>query len=286
MRDSEERQYSSDWLQVGRPQPMYNDEVDSFLKGFYPDNNITALDVLFKQQFFNWLTGPSTNKFTGFAAFPFRDISYGCTQFIDDIYQRIGPYGVKVLKGDYTYHWRLNNDIQYLDIDSIEEYQLSAYKAEVIIALPFPTIGDVHPRMNELLDKCHKHNIPVHIDGAWIGSCANITFNFDHPAIKTFCISLSKAGMGSNRVGIRFSRDIPKGAISIMNEFNMQQQALLKVGIGFMERFPYSYLWDTYEEAYFKICQDFRLDPTNCIHLAMRDGGPVGIRPLLRSLIP
>ena len=44
-------------------------------------------------------------------------------------------------------------------------------------------------------------NIPVHIDSAWIGCIRDIEFNFNHPAIKTFAVSLSKAGIGNNRIG-------------------------------------------------------------------------------------
>ena len=285
MRDSEEREYLSDWLQVGRPQPMYCNEIDAFIKGFYPTDDIVGLDDVFKEKFVKWLKDHSLNKFTGIDAFTRLDVSYGCTQYIDDLYQRLG-YQLKTLKGDYTYHQRLNPDIQYYEPKDVFDYSMQAQRPELLIAMPFPSMGDIHPQMKTILDDCAKFNIPVHIDGAWIGSCVDIDFNFDHPAIKTFCISLSKGGMGSNRVGVRFARETPEGAITIMNDFNMQQQALLKIGIAFLDKFEPEYFWKNYEDQYYQVCQDFKLEPTKCIHLAMRDGGPVGIRPLLRSIKP
>ena len=85
--------------------------------------------------------------------------------------------------------------------------------------------GDVHPDMYEILDKCHQLKIPVHVDSAWISCIRDINFNFDHPAIQTFGISLSKGGIGGNRIGVRFARKkAPEGAITIMNDFHMNQQ--------------------------------------------------------------
>ena len=125
----------------------------------------------------------------------------------------------------------------------------------------------------------------VHIDGAWISCIKDITFDFSHPAIESFCVSLSKGGMGGNRIGLRFSRDTPTGPISIMNDFNMNSQSLVSMGIHFMNHFGPEYFWKTYEKEYAQVCKDFNLVPTKAIHLAKTtDGKPVGVRPLLRCL--
>ena len=69
-----------------------------------------------------------------------------------------------------------------------------------------------------------------------------------------------------------------------MNDFKMNQQALMYIGIKFMKTFGPEYFWKKYEEKYYKICKDFNLTPTKTIHLARDGKRPVGIRPLLRSL--
>ena len=150
--------------------------------------------------------------------------------------------------------------------------------------MPFPFYGDVHPDMIEILDTAHEKNIPVHIDGAWISCIRDIEFNFDHPAIQTVGISLSKGGMGGNRIGLRFARKRPEGAVTIMNDFNMNSQALVSMGIKFMEELGPEYFWTQYKNHYAKVCEDFDLQPTKAIHLASKDGRPVGVRPLLRCL--
>jgi hypothetical protein len=279
MRDGVDREYTEKWLQYDRPQPMYSNDINKFYDSFYQHNPVhtTDLDQKFKNAFRQWLNNHQYSNFKGLDAFPRQDIINGCTQFIDDLYQRCGT--LQTFENDYKYHWRLNNKLKYATIDTLDPDK------ELLISMPFPFYGDIHPAMQEILDKCVDLKIPVHIDSAWISCIRDIDFNFDHPAIQTVGISLSKGGMGGNRIGVRFARKTPKGAVTIMNDFNMNSQALVSMGIKFMEELGPEYFWNTYGKAYKKVLEDFDLQPTKAIHLASKDGKPVGIRPLLRCLI-
>ena len=277
-RDSPDRKYNREWLQYERQQPMYDESINEFYENVFkksPVHNGT-LDDAFKIEFVNWLNSHKFSTFKGLSAFPIRHIIQGCTQFIDDLYQRCGE--IQTFEKDYKYHWRLNNNIQYATIDNLDP------KKELLIAMPFPYYGDIHPGMYDILDKCEDLNIPVHVDSAWISCIRDIEFDFDHPAIKTFGISLSKGGIGGNRIGLRFARQEPEGAITIMNNFNMNQQPLMYIGLKFMKELGPEYFWRKYEEKYFKVCKDFNLKPTKTVHLAMDGNRPVGIRSLLRAL--
>ena len=95
---------------------------------------------------------------------------------------------------------------------------------------------------------------------------------------------MSKGGIGGNRIGVRFARKKPEGAITIMNDFHMNQQPLLYIGLKFMQEFGPEYFWKKYEERYYKVCEDFNLKPTKTVHLAIEENKPVGVRPLLRAL--
>jgi hypothetical protein len=182
-----------------------------------------------------------------------------------------------IFENDYKYHWRLNPNIEFVTLDTLVPNK------ELIISMPFPACGDVHPLMNTILDRCEQLDIPVHLDGAWITCSRDITFNFDHPAIKTFAVSLSKGGMGNDRIGVRFSRTRPTGAITIMNDFNMNCKSLLHTGLQFMRELGSEYFWKKYETKYYKVCADFNLVPTKAIHVAKTiEGKIVGVRPLLR----
>jgi hypothetical protein len=279
MRDNLNREYSSEWLQYDRPQPMYSSDINSFYDGFYQHNPVHDgdLDQQFRERFDRWMGAHQYSIWGGLDQFPRRDIINGCTQFIDDIYQRAGS-SVVSFENDYKYHYRLNPEIQYATLDNLESGN------ELIISMPFPFYGDVHPDMSAILDHCAIRDIPVHIDGAWISCIRDIQFDFDHPAIQTIGISLSKGGLGGNRIGLRYARDTPAGAVSIMNDFNMNSQALVSMGMEFMDHFGPEYFWREWGDHYQKVCADFGLTPTKAIHLARLNDRPVGVRPLLRFL--
>ncbi len=279
MKDSNERKYTEEWLQYDRPQPMYDHSINKFYDSFYKTNPVhnSSLDEDFKIKIKEWLSNHTLSSFKNIENYKRIDIIHGCTQFIDDLYQRCG--NLMIFENDYKYHWRLNPSIKYTTIDTIEKGK------ELLIAMPFPYFGDKHPQMSEILDTCYEKDVPVHLDCAWISCIRDLDFDFGHPAIKTFGVSLSKGGLGGNRIGARFSKDTPAGAITIMNDFNMNSQSLVSMGISFMENFGTEYFWKKYEKEYYKVCSDFNLVPTKAIHLAKTfEGRPVGVRPLLRCL--
>ena len=279
MRDSVNREYTAEWLQHERPQPMYDSDINKFYDNFYQNNPVHTqdLDNIFKSKFTQWISDHKFSKFEGLDAFPRLDIINGCTQFIDDLYQRCGT--LQIFENDYKYHWRLNPNIVYTTIETLDPSK------ELLISMPFPYYGDEHPDMQAILNECQQLHIPVHIDGAWISCIRDIHFNFDHPAIKTVGISLSKGGMGGNRIGIRYARNTPEGAVTIMNDFNMNSQALVSMGIKFIDEIGPEYFWRKYELEYKQILVDFNLEGTKAIHLAKsKEGKPVGVRPLLRAL--
>lgn len=278
MRDSPDRQYTREWLQYERQQPMYDESINDFYDDVFrssPVHNGTLYGT-FEDEFIVWLKNHKYSIFSGIDAFPVRHVIQGCTQFIDDLYQRCGD--IQTFEKDYKYHWRLNNNIEYATIDTLDPNK------ELLISMPFPYYGDIHPDMYDILDKCEDLNIPVHVDSAWISCIRDIEFDFNHPAIKTFGISLSKGGIGGNRIGLRFARQEPEGAVTIMNNFNMNQQSLMHIGIKFMQDLGPEFFWRKYEDKYYKVCKDFDLKPTKTVHLALDGNKPVGIRSLLRSL--
>ena len=73
-------------------------------------------------------------------------------------------------------------------------------------------------------------------------------------------------------------------SISIMNDFHMNNRALSIIGLHFIRNLKPDYLWETHGTKNVKICGDFNLTPTPCIHLALKDNQPVGLSPLIRYL--
>ena len=272
--------YSADYLETNRPQPLSDLRIEqlqqSVLRGELSQDISNQVYIDFKYEMAQWLFASKLNLIEGFDQFNRVDIINGCTQFIDAIYM-IGP--VQTLKGDYRYHTRLDPDLVY----SVPGYLRSGLP--LIIAMPFPSTGAAHENMTEILDECLAKEIPVHIDGAWLTCCKDIIFNVGHPAIRSVGISLSKGlGLGWNRVGLRWTRNNRADSVTIMNDFNMNLRATAMIGLHFIRNLPIDYLWTEHGERYRKVCQDFNLTPTKSIYLALQEGRPVGVSPLIRYL--
>jgi hypothetical protein len=271
--------YSSDYLEIERPSPLSDNKIEQtiqdVLSGALDKDISDTVYTNFKQEMTNWLFASKLNTLTGFDNFSRVDIMNGCTQFIDNLYMQ---GSVQVLTDDYRYHQRLGK-AKFVDTGKLISY------VPLVIAMPFPQVGKAHGSMKKLLDEAFDKNIPVHIDGAWVSCCRDIDFNFSHPSVQSLGISLSKGlGLGWNRIGLRWTKNTVQDSISIMNDFNMNNRALAMIGLHFLRNFEPDYLWNRYGEHYYKVCKDFNLTPTSSIYLALKDGNPVGVSPLIRYL--
>jgi hypothetical protein len=272
--------YSEIYLETERPQPLSDNLIESTIQDVVSgkmEHDLTdTVYTNFKKEMTDWLKDSKLNTISGFDQFARVDIINGCTQFIDSLYMK-GP--VQTLKGDYRYHSRLNPNLVY----SFPGYLRK--ELPLIIAMPFPSTGEQHKQMKDILDECLGKQIAVHIDGAWITCCRDIEFDFNHPAILSFAISLSKGlGLGWNRIGLRWTRDTDADSITIMNDFHMNLRAPAMIGLHFIRNLSPDYLWNAHGKRYYKICSDFNLTPTKSIYLALRNGQPVGVSPLIRYL--
>lgn len=273
--------YDIKYLETERPQALIDNKLEQLaievLNGKANKDISDNVYTVFKDKCQEHILNSKLNKLSGFDKFNRVDIINGCTQFIDNIYMNDSI--TQIIKGDYKYHERLQRCVYFVEEGSLIK------GLPLIIAMPFPREGDMHENMLSILDECLEKNIDVHIDGAWITSCKDITFDFSHPSIKSVGISLSKGlGLGWNRIGLRWTRDPKPDSITIMNDFHMNNRALAIVANYFLEHTEPDYLWNKHRDNYNRVCKDFDLTPTNCIFLAKKDNIPVGVSPLLRYL--
>ena len=271
--------YSADYLETERPQPLTDNKIELLIQEVLAgqaDKDITdQVYVNFKKEMTDWLLASKLNNLYGFDDYKRLDIINGCTHFIDNIYMQ---GHVQVLRGDYRYHERLG-------LGYVKDLGSLVPGIPLIIAMPFPSTGAVHNRMTEILDEAQNKDIDVHVDGAWLTCCRGIDFDVSHPAIKSVGTSLSKGlGLGWNRIGLRWTRQAHADSVTIMNNFHMNNRALVMIGLHFLRNLDPDYLWKAHGNNYYKVCTDFGLTPTQSIYLALRDGQPVGVSPLLRYL--
>lgn len=271
--------YDEQWLETERPQPLTDNKLEMLVQDALSgnlDKDITDnVYTNFKKESIEWILGSKINKLSGLEEFNRVDIINGCTQFIDNLYMQ---HPVQTISGDYRYHQRLG-------LSYVKTVGSLIPDIPLIVAMPFPQIGAPHEEMDDLLNEALQKRIDVHIDGAWITCCRDVEFNFNHPAIKSVGISLSKGlGLGWNRIGLRWSRLSKADSITIMNDFSMNNRALSMIGLHFIRNASIDYLWNTHADRYYKVCKDFDLVPTKSVYLALRNGQPVGVSPLIRYL--
>ena len=206
------------------------------------------------------------NNMTGLERFSKRHLINGTTQSFDECYLRNSKRRLRIFRGEYAYHKRVNPDFSYIEDAPLEKNDY------MIISLPFCSSGDKHSQMDEVLIQAQKLDIPVEIDCAYFGTCHSIEYDFNSPAIKAVCFSLSKGmGLGDIRSGIRYSDYDDDYPIAQQNNYHHTVKFAAKIGIHMMSRFDFDYIPSLYREHQESFCHDLGITPTKCMHLALGD---------------
>lgn len=275
-------------LGTRRQRPMYLSKFTKFrqelsMKDYPKDPH--AYTKIFLNTIDQWINAHTLVRYIGLETFPRHDAILGTTHQLDELHQLHGA-AITVYKGEYKYHRRLTD----FDVKQISNYT-EIEKGDVFIAsYPSCITTGYHKDFDKLLDHCYNIGVPVHIDGAWFGQCRNFEFDVSHPAIHSVSVSLSKAlGMGSQRIGIRYTRERVNGPIAIMNDFDYCNVSDMWLGVEAMNYFGTDYWWSNYKELYTKVCKDFNLEETDSIHVGWitDENGKhqFGVRTPLRFLI-
>jgi hypothetical protein len=259
--------YSKNQLLVGKLPPLTDSLFDAFRQDsisnnrLYQGTNLYSTFIKTSQEYF---LSSKINSLSGLELMAATDIILGCHHFIDNLILKHGLDNLQIFEHDYKYYSRLNPTITYAKAG-----ELVAGKP-VIIAAPFPGALGLHSSWREILDECDHKKIPVHIDGAWLGSAKDIHLDLTRSCIQSIGISLSKGlGLSWNRVGVRWSKtQDPTDSITIMNKFNMLPEAVVRIGISALNTVPVDYLWNKYEKQYQQICRELFLRPTKIVHAA------------------
>ena len=229
----------------------------------------------FSDAMHQWITSNSGNLLTGLDAYH-REVCVGVTDFIDNLIMKHGIDNLQIFEHDYTYYRRLSPSKTWSTVGNLIP------NSPLLIALPFPGEGDIHPDMKKILNEALEKNITVHIDASWMSSANNIQFDFGHPAIESVAFSLSKGlALDWNRIGIRYSKYKDEtDSITIANKFGTINSIDVSVGMLYINNFTQSYLWENYGSLYYEACRTFLLKPTKCIHMAkhFNTGKPCSFR--------
>jgi hypothetical protein len=288
LKNMEYNDITFDMLGTHRQRPMYLSKFTKFRQDMnmreYPKDP-HAYTEYFIQEMDKWINSHEKIKYYGLETFNRKDTILGTTHQLDELHMLYGNRIVTYV-GEYRYHRRLTGDT----VRQIRTY--TEIQPGDVLVLSYPscittgTIDEFQP----LLAHCELLGVPIHIDGAWFGQCRNFFVDVSHPSIKSVSVSLSKAfGMGSQRIGIRYSKVKTNGPISIMNDYCYANVSDMWIGVEMLKYFGTDYWWKNYEGLYSKVCTDFGLQESNSIHVGWnaKPEKPIalGVRTPLRFLI-
>ncbi len=242
--------------------PLDTEEFDN-LRAAITVPDVRDFDIgKFKSSAAQHFTNNDSNRLSGFESFPQKDLIVGCQQYVDNLISKNGINGLQIFEHDYHYYQRVNPDIKYVTLDTLDNTK------PVLMAMPFPGHLGKHRNLEKIIAVCNERNIDLHLDCAWLVAAFDIEFNFNQPCIKSFAMSFSKAySLSWNKVGVRWSREKNnQDTITILNETNALSKHTLYVAKQYMDRFPIDYVCKKYKNEYFKICQSLKLRPSNIIH--------------------
>ena len=239
--------------------PIEDNYLTEVRKNFFSSNQKQVSAERFIGEANEWFQSTKLNTLSGWDKFHHIDIMLGCTHFIESTCLRYG-WNIQHLPNEYLYYTL--NGKKATQIDELQE------NVPLIISLPTWQYCDIHPEWDKVLKICEERNIKIHIDGAWFQSARNIEFDFDHPNIQSFGMSIGKGiDLQWNRIGLRWSRQKSIDSITLMNQYNQIHHTAITCGSYIMNNVEKDYAWNKYGDANRKIADRNSLKQTNSCHV-------------------
>ncbi len=222
-----------------------------------------GLNTEFQQAATDYFLATKLNQLSGLESFPVRETILGCNHAIDSLIMQHGLDNLQIFEHDYKYYTRLDPDKSWATPGQLIP------GLPVLMAMPSPGYLDLHPNQQAILDEAFDKHCAVHLDCAWLGAAQNICFNFDHPAVQSVSMSLSKSmDMFWNRIGVRYSRQQDdNNCVSIYNQHNMIHELAVETALTHLRQIPPDHVWNHYHTAYYESCQALKLRPTKMVHV-------------------
>ena len=236
---------------------------------------------LIKEEFIStyreWMA--STHNLIGIEKFSAACFTQGTTESFAQFYIRYKTHKrLRLKKGEYFYHqmmqrmWYNHADGHYLgsfcwlDEDEIRPGDL------LLISVPFSDTGAVPPDLEDILNSCDEHKVPVMIDLAYINLAIDQEINLEHPCIEYVVSSLSKVfPVENHRIGIRLQRKMFEDQIYVINEKGYNYINLLSafLGTSLMKKYPADFIYKKYKEPQTILCDHHDLEPSPCVYFGI-----------------
>lgn len=248
---------------------------------FLLDNNLfepvltnkTPIDVQdeFLDLYPKWINSSELNSFKGLEKFPFKYVSLGVTQGIDDfvLYTTKNNKRLRFSRGEYGYGIEISNPGPLLDQEPLKSGDA------LIISCPFSSTGDIHPDWDSIIRICNELEIPVFVDCAFFGTCLDIHVDLDQPCIDSVSFSPTKGlNCGNMRTGITFTRRQGKDcSLDILTKWHHGIHFNTYLAYNLMKNFGPDTVPRTYRTSQLSVCEKYGLSPSKSVMFGIGGNG-------------
>ncbi len=226
-------------------------------------NDETIVDK-FLSNYSSWLLDSRLNNLKGFDSFQHRRYANATTEVFDKWYLRHRNKRLRIFRGEYMYHYAVHRNLD-LPFKWLEDAPLDK-NDHVVISLPFADSGKIHHETTSILNSAAVLGVPVLIDAAYLGLTHNLKFDFDHPAIDTIALSLSKTFPVANfRIGMRLMKKDLDDGLDIYYKTNYQNRYSAALGNELIINYNADYNAICYEHWQRFKCNEMNLIQSNTV---------------------
>jgi len=224
----------------------------------------------YEEYFPVWLKKCSRFRLNGLDDFKYSSLSQGSQEYFINFYLTHRNKRFRILQGEYWWHmevWKnMGIDWEYIEHDDIRSNDV------VIVSFPFARLGDKHPQLDNIIDKCEKIGVPVMLDFIYLPNVNydNLEIDLTPSCIKSLSFSLSKAyPVANGRVALRMTREKINDPMQISNDENVANRLAAGLGLAVMKNFKVDYMVEKYQKEQEHWCKVLGLQPTKVVHFAL-----------------
>jgi len=232
--------------------PLEDDHLSTLKQSWYRDPQQSIKHEDFVDKASAWFKSTTVNSLQGWDKFPCVDVIMGCTHFIESLASK-HKWNIQILGKEYAYYTVMGKK-------HTEPGHLRP-GIPLVVSLPNYLYGN-RPDWQAVLKECEQKGIDIHIDCAWVTAAKGFDFDFDHPNIKSFAMSMSKYNFTWNRIGLRWSRQRTMDSCSLISAQKKYNELTTACGSFMMDNIPRDYGWEKYGKINQQICDKLGLEPT------------------------
>lgn len=257
--------------------PYITAELVDYMKStiwnnFFVSNGVHSIQQEYKDTFRKWASSSQLNTIKGLDNFNHSTITNGTSEAFQMFYMRHNNRRFKFVKGDFMMH-KVASNIMDLDWEWLTDCTSIEYGDALIISCPFSDTASKHLNLEDMLDKCNRHQVPVLLDMAYFGTCVNLNIDLDQwPCIEDVTFSLGKSfPIIGARAGIRFQRLETDDPVLFANQNGIVNNLACKIGNHLMLNFSADYIPYKYYDSYYALCVHNDFEISNCVIFAKSD---------------